>query len=77
MHTTALLRTVRRMADRVGRQCPECAGWPDTVGVRLIEEIISADEPLPPPAPPAVNPWAEPCPCCGRRHKPAVIWEGD
>jgi hypothetical protein len=73
MHTTALLRTVKRMTDRLGRPCPECSDWPDEVALLIIEEVVEPDAAPVPPAPPARNPWDRPCGCCGRRHRPRVI----
>jgi hypothetical protein len=73
MRTATLSRTVRRMAEQVGRHCPECAGWPDEIILRVVEEVIEPGEPPLPPEPPARNPWDEPCPSCGRRHRPRVV----
>jgi hypothetical protein len=74
MTVAALSRTVRRMADRVGRHCPDCADWPDEIAQRIVEEVIEAGEPLPPPDPPQRHP-AEygPCVGCGRMHRARVV----
>ena len=73
MRTAVLRRTVARITDRVGRQCPECADWPDEVALLIVEEVIEPGEAPVPPSPPARNPWDEPCPSCGRRHRPRFI----
>jgi hypothetical protein len=57
-----------------GKRCPECAGWPTEIVLRIVEEIIELGDPIPPPDPPEKHPaHFGPCACCGRTHRAKVV----
>ena len=70
------LATVRRRMARLealaDSYCPECADWPLEVGLRIVEQIVEAGEPLPEPEKSDPLQYG-PCSCCGRCFRPKVI----
>jgi hypothetical protein len=55
-----------------GKTCPECAGWPAEVHLRIIEEIIEVGQPAPEPDH-TIPGLFGPCCQCGRVHRAVVV----
>jgi hypothetical protein len=55
-----MLSTVRRRMARLealsGKTCPECAGWPDEITLRIVTIVVEPGDPLPPPDPAEKDP---------------------
>ena len=62
---------LKRLEKASAGGCPNCWDWPDTIQLRIVEQIIEPGEEVPPPD--RRDHTLFHCEACGRTHRPKVV----